>query len=1128
MKTIADQEYAKDEKPLVRHTIAVVGLLGVLLLALLDGGAAHAQSGSETSVEKQSGYTYTVQRGDSWGTVAQENGVSVTALKDANPNAVRDTDWLIVGDELTIPAEQSKPKKTYTVKAGESWNSIAETLDIPVSELKAANPRSIRTNEVLFLGEKLTVPASEEVQLIDESGAAASEESGEADIAADETVDDGADDDKTEDVESTAADADAEPTPVPAEEATEDGGVDIPADEDAVDASTADESETSAGISYAVQPGESWNSIARALGVTAEELQESNPQLIRPGLVLFRGDILNIPATTVSDKESNAADADDSTGATSDDTNDDAVVATTNAEKSSTTGTIVLPECPVDFGAYPGVLTELVNLPNATVDDVDGFLTACNAGLADSLIATDLTGDEAEELVVAYINPDSDAASLESDLLIYNGSEDGYTLEYRANAAGEVRILSTEDINDDELTDVVWIDTTCGSSTCFDTVMVYSWDGSAWTSWTDGNITMAYADIALVDESDAGSGRELVLDGGVYGSVGAGPQRSRTEVWGSVEGAPYTLLTTAFAESNCLYHVVLDANNALLNAEETGLDEAEALYTEAVGNEDLVKCWVRDSEMDELRSFSYFRLALIAAYQGRPDVVSDLLGALAAVFPNSVYVEVGDIWLSAYEETDDVAQACEATLSYVQDAPEAALLLSDYGYANPEFTAADVCPTLDIEVPVVEVEDAVDIVDADAQDASSPDEEVKSDEDEIDVATPEAEDESGSGASATSGRTEDAPAISAALAVCPDNIDRFATALEELLNDDADQTTIEDWLTTCDALAEDRGGLVMADLNGDNVDDVLAMPTIISDLGYGPGGSQGAVLAFHGDEDGSYSLAFEPDVIGEPRLLALDDVNNDGQIEFAWTIESCSTFCVLEVQMVTWDGSDYVTAIEPGAIIAEGSAKFEPLEIGAPGDGQALILTGGVSGEAEGGLPVPHRENWQSVDGAPYQRLDWVYDRTVDGNDCAGLHLVEADVAMQAADVLGYQTAADLYAGTLDNSLPACSLFGTAPDDELMLIQGLASFRLLQAQALDGNETAAAATLLALQSGQPDSDYTAASAEWLAEYNASGDPEAACAAVVDIFRANGRLWRITDEYGYNHPALAAGQICFTP
>ena len=335
-------------------------------------------------------------------------------------------------------------------------------------------------------------------------------------------------------------------------------------------------------------------------------------------------------------------------------------------------------------------------------------------------------------------------------------------------------------------------------------------------------------------------------------------------------------------------------------------------------------------------------------------------------------------------------------------------------------------------------------------------------------------------------------------------------------------------MRACDAMSNERGDLVLLDINDDTIEDAIFFPTIVSDLGFGPGGSQGAVLIYHGQDDGSYELAYRPDIYGQPALLAIDDLNADGLLELAWTVESCAIFCVVEVQMVSYDGEGYVSAIEPGATIAEGQVTIGALADDAPGNGSELLLTGGVSGVADGGLAVVHTEGWQSVDGAPFQRVSWTYDRAGEGNDCVGLRLIEADVALQAAGVLGYEDAIAAYAGALDTGLKACSLNGTNATDELTALQGLAAFRLIQAQALNGDLETAQETLAGLQNGQPDSGYAIAATQWLTDYAEGGDPAGACAVVQNIFDENEEMWLITAQYGYNHPALAAEIVCFVP
>ncbi|MCB0139328.1 MAG: hypothetical protein KDE50_05405, partial [Caldilineaceae bacterium] len=142
--------------------------------------------------------------------------------------------------------------------------------------------------------------------------------------------------------------------------------------------------------------------------------------------------------------------------------------------------------------------------------------------------------------------------------------------------------------------------------------------------------------------------------------------------------------------------------------------------------------------------------------------------------------------------------------------------------------------------------------------------------------------------------------------------------------------------------------------------------------------------------------------------------------------------------------------------------------------------------------------------------------------------LVEADVALRAEALIGYDEAIEKYSAAIDPSLEACSIFGATPEEEIIALQGLASFRLIQAQALSGDIDTAENTLAALSQGQPDGEYTKAAQQWLTAFNDDGDANAACVGVQSIFDDHPELWQITDQFGYNHPALAAEQICFIP
>ena len=56
----------------------------------------------------------------------------------------------------------------------------------------------------------------------------------------------------------------------------------------------------------------------------------------------------------------------------------------------------------------------------------------------------------------------------------------------------------------------------------------------------------------------------------------------------------------------------------------------------------------------------------------------------------------GPAWLDAYQAGGNIADACAAATAFAEN-PESYEALSDYGYANPTFTATDLCPVLAIQ-----------------------------------------------------------------------------------------------------------------------------------------------------------------------------------------------------------------------------------------------------------------------------------------------------------------------------------------------------------------------------------------------------------------------------------------------
>ncbi len=948
---------------------------------------------------------------------------------------------------------------TYIVQPGDSWPLVAQRVGLTVSQLQEANPDSVRPNGWLIVGESLFVPWS--------------------------------------------PDGDEE--------------------------------------FYIVQRGEGWISVAGKFGVPVNLLQAANPKSVRPNESLLVGERLLIPAGLVTPT---GVPTPVPTAAPAETQGDGQVEASAERPSPLVTPTpvldilsilstdgepepffmprislplprvVTLPPCPDAQDGLSQTLADLFRIPTSNRHaQLTSFLADCGAEFR-TLVNADLTSDNVNDAVLVFTNGEesrtgavtgrgSGTGAEHQELVILDGGE-GHSLSYKIAATGSIDLLATQDINADGLTDVAWTDTLCGPNSCFVTVHVRSWDGIEWRDWTKGTITMAGASVSLTPIDRPGSPNEIRLIGGQYDGAGAGPQRARLAVWASTDGAPYALSSERMMPSLCLYHTVIDANHAMTS--ELYLEKAQWLYTDAAENQNLQECGERSNELAELRSFALFRLALIAGYELKPELAAERVERLASTYERQVYAEVGVRWLAAYRQSGDARTACETVNNFAEANPEVVNILAEYGYANPTFSAEDVCPSLEMQQ-----------------------------EEEPEPRLTETE----------------------GLPVCPESVAEYLTALPGVIDElTAGQSTdgnsggerregeilklrifLDAWLQACDALGNGRGGLLFHDLNQDGLKDVIAMPSVVSDDGYGPGGADGVVLILHQQDDGSFETVYTPEIEGLPGILAIGDANGDGRAELFWQLERCTTFCLLTVEAITWNSETaaYQSVIGPGAAVAEGTVLVDIVEDESSDLPRVsrLWFSGGVSGREEKGLVIPHTEIWYSLDGSPLRRRTWSYDRANEASNCLGLRLIEANIALQSAGPEGnrasYATAIELYKDALETpNLQPCSVQGTDPEEETALLRGLANFRLVQVLTLNNQRSEAESLLETLEEEHPDSRYTKAAGAWLAAYTSVPNPVAACAAVMSIFLDSPELWQITEEFGRDHPSLNMRQVCYTP
>lgn len=121
-------------------------LVGVLLVALLG----------------LSSVDYTVERGDTLGDIARDQGVSLADLVDAND--IANANLIYPGQVLVIPGDETEPDVVHIVVRGETLNAIASryssTVSVLVERNAISNPNLIRIGQNIVISGSVTSATS--------------------------------------------------------------------------------------------------------------------------------------------------------------------------------------------------------------------------------------------------------------------------------------------------------------------------------------------------------------------------------------------------------------------------------------------------------------------------------------------------------------------------------------------------------------------------------------------------------------------------------------------------------------------------------------------------------------------------------------------------------------------------------------------------------------------------------------------------------------------------------------------------------------------------------------------------------------------------------------------------------
>lgn len=600
-------------------------LLGILCLI---APAAVARADAQAQSSQCSGYYYTVKLGDTWTNIGRRVGQPVSALKSANPQAVRPRDVIYAGERLCIPSQTAGPEPTgvaptrvapggywYQVKPGDTWNKVSRATGVPVQQLWAANPGLVNRRQWLYIGQRVWIPAPPK----------------------------------------GTTGGSITPTPLPPPTATQTTVVLQPVASPTEIAPTATASATPLPVP---------TSTATAV---PPEPPPPGPTVVIPAASATAIAPATGPATATPTAPPPASP--------------------TPAGPTPTRPT----DCPATLSGYADGVAGYLNRSGVTADTVEAWLKACGAVSqeAEGVTLAPITGPNASDAIVALHDPAPGIAGPKGQLLVYHkGARDVYALAHKFEGQGRVGLVEAADVNADGKFDLVYRDTACGAHTCFGTLYVDSWDGRAYQDWIMETPTIAEPEYTVKNAATEGQGSEIVMHGGVIGSVGAGPQRPWTETYISSKGAPYVLFSQVYDPSTCLYHKILDANRAFDQWALDGFDPAIEAYKAAIADQAAEPCGTIKDEVATLRDFARFRLLVADVAAG------NATGALplASQITNPALKGAATAFLRSYETNSSVIQACRDTTKYAQQTPASWQFLADWGYANPSFTPGDLCP----------------------------------------------------------------------------------------------------------------------------------------------------------------------------------------------------------------------------------------------------------------------------------------------------------------------------------------------------------------------------------------------------------------------------------------------------
>ncbi len=313
---------------------------------------------------------------------------------------------------------------------------------------------------------------------------------------------------------------------------------------------------------------------------------------------------------------------------------------------------------------------------------------------------TDLTGDGVEEIVVNLYNPliyNPDSILNAGQLLVYGCDNGRYRLLYQTpNSPGLALpvVHRVGDMNGDVKAELVFDIQSCSQSSCTRTGQILTWNPitGVFEPLNNQEIISANGRLGILDIDSDGI-LELTSSSNPIGNVSSGPRRSVVDIW-DWTGKNYILAIRQQDEAKYRIHVMHDADAALRRGASSRATAIEGY--QAVRDDEELLGWTTPNERQVLRAFASYRLVTIYARYDNSDTRSvsmrdSLVAENPEGTPGAVYAAMGQAFMTEYLASRNPTTACQAALAVASGRPEALSSLG-YGYANPIYTLADLCP----------------------------------------------------------------------------------------------------------------------------------------------------------------------------------------------------------------------------------------------------------------------------------------------------------------------------------------------------------------------------------------------------------------------------------------------------